>query len=324
RALAAAGYVETPCPPFVGPAHWDALCIADGDARRRTMRVANALSDEEPELRTTLLPGLLTALRRNVGRGQDDVALFETGTVFLPAPDIAPAAPRLPVDRRPTPGELASVEAALPHQPTYAAVVLAGAREPSGWWGQGREAIWADAVEAVRTVAEAVGAPVEVQRGDLVPWHPGRCARIVVDGQVAGHAGELHPRVVAAAGLPPRTCAAELDLDAVLAAAPEILPAPVVSTYPVAKEDVALVVPADVPAADVERALRDGAGGLLEALRLFDVYTGSPVPPGSRSLAYALRFRAADRTLTDEEVAAARETAVAEAHRRTGAVLRSA
>jgi len=140
--------------------------------------------------------------------------------------------------------------------------------------------------------------------------------------RVIGHAGELHPGALERFGLPPRTVAAEVDLDVLLAAAPEVVPAPRFSTYPVAKEDVALAVEASVPAADVEAALRAGAGPLLESLRLFDVYTGEQVGAGRKSLAYALRFRAPDRTLTLEEVSAAREAAVAEAGRRVGAVLR--
>ena len=107
------------------------------------------------------------------------------------------------------------------------------------------------------------------------------------------------------------------------AAARGPLPAPVVSHFPPASVDVALVVETGVPAADVEAALREGAGELLESLRLFDVFTGPQVGEGRRSLAYALRFRAADRTLTDVDVLGARDAAVAEAGRRTGAVLRS-
>jgi phenylalanyl-tRNA synthetase beta chain len=137
-----------------------------------------------------------------------------------------------------------------------------------------------------------------------------------------GHAGELHPRVVAALGLPERTCAMELDLD-LLGAAAGPVPAPKLSTYPLATQDVALVVDADVPAAEIEAALRDGAGALLESVRLFDVYRGEQVGEGKASLAYALRFRAPDRTLTVEETSAARDAAVAEAARRTGAVQRT-
>jgi phenylalanyl-tRNA synthetase beta chain len=324
HAVGAAGYVEAPSYPFVGDSVWDAFGLAADDPWRRTLTLANPLSEQEPELRTTLLPGLLRALARNVGRGQADVALFEIGLVFQPRPDAPVRLPRLGVDRRPSAAEVAALEAALPAQPRHLGVVLAGWQEPTGWWGGGHEAGWADAVEAARTAARAVGAELTVRAGSRAPWHPGRCAELVLGTSVVGWAGELHPRVVLALGLPERACAAEVDLDALIAAAPGPVPAPRVSTYPVATQDVALVLDATVPAAEVERALRDGAGVLLESLRLFDVYTGPTVGEGRRSLAYNLRFRADDRTLTAEEASAARTAAVAEAARRTGATLRGA
>jgi len=116
--------------------------------------------------------------------------------------------------------------------------------------------------------------------------------------------------------------AAEIDLDRLIELAPDTVAAPSYSSFPVAKEDVALVVDASVPAAEVESALREGAGELLETIRLFDVYTGEQVGAGHKSLAFALRFRAPDRTLTEEETAAARDAAVASAAERCGAVQR--
>jgi phenylalanyl-tRNA synthetase beta chain len=115
----------------------------------------------------------------------------------------------------------------------------------------------------------------------------------------------------------------ECDLDALIAAAPEVVPAPTVSTFPVAKEDVALVVAADIPAAAVRAALHEGGGQLLESVRMFDEYRGSQIPEGKKSLAFALRFRAHDRTLTEADVTQARDAAVAAAAERCGADLRS-
>ncbi|MDT4997677.1 MAG: phenylalanyl-tRNA synthetase beta chain, partial [Pseudonocardiales bacterium] len=144
---------------------------------------------------------------------------------------------------------------------------------------------------------------------------------LLVDDLVVGHAGELHPRVVAALGLPERTCAAELDLFGF--ATPGPAPAPPISVFPPVLLDVALVVEASVTAAGVRAALCDGAGELLESVRLFDVFTDAQrLGAGRRSLAFALRFRAPDRTLTVEEAAAARDAAIAVAHERTGATLR--
>ncbi|MEU5582131.1 phenylalanine--tRNA ligase subunit beta [Streptomyces huasconensis] len=327
RALAGAGYVEALSYPFIGENVFDQLGLEADDPNRRVVKLVNPLSDEEPALRTTLLPGLLAALRRNDGRGSHDLALFETGLVFHPQDELKVAV-RLPVDRRPTDEEIASLTDALPVQPRHAAVVLAGAREQAGWWGKGRPADWADAVEAARTLAREAGAELIVDQGQYGPWHPGRCAelKVVIDGDVVsvGHAGELHPRVVKALGLPARTCAMEVDLDRLAQAGEGTLRAPRISAFPVATQDVALIVDKEVPAAVVEYYLTGGAGDLLESIRLFDVFVGSQIGEGKKSLAYALRFRAPDRTLTVDEASAARDAAVALAAERTGAVLRGA
>ncbi|MET8473904.1 phenylalanine--tRNA ligase subunit beta [Streptomyces sp. NPDC006422] len=324
RALAGAGYVEALNYPFIGESVFDQLGLEADDARRKVVKLINPLNDEEPALRTTLLPGLLNALRRNDGRGSHDLALFETGLVFRPTgEETAPV--RLPVDRRPTDEEIAGLNAALPAQPRRAAVVLAGAREQAGWWGKGRPADWADAVEAARTLAREAHVELTVRADQHEPWHPGRCAALYAGDQLIGHAGELHPRVVKALSLPERTCAMELDLDLLEQAGTGIVEAPRISTFPVATQDVALVVDTKVPAGEVEKALREGAGELLESLRLFDVYENAEqLGEGKKSLAYALRFRASDRTLKVDEASAARDTAVALAAERTGAVLRGA
>ncbi|MER6460112.1 phenylalanine--tRNA ligase subunit beta, partial [Streptomyces sp. NPDC001228] len=221
----------------------------------------------------------------------------------------------------------APLHADLPAQPHNCASLPRRPGHLAGWWGTGRPADWADAVEAARTVAREAGAELIVRSGQYGPWHPGRCAElaVVADGteRVVGHAGELHPRVVKALGLPARTCAAELDLDALERAGDGVPQAPSISAFPVATQDVALVVDKPVPAAEVEAALREGAGDLLEAIRLFDVYVNDEhLGDGKKSLAYALRFRAADRTLTVDEASAARDAAIALAGERTGAVLR--
>jgi phenylalanyl-tRNA synthetase beta chain len=137
------------------------------------------------------------------------------------------------------------------------------------------------------------------------------------------HDGELHPRVVAAGGLPERTVAFEVDLDALVTAAPAVVPAPPLSTMPVAKEDLALVVDVGMPAEEVRQALADGGGPLLESVRLFDTYAGEQVGPGKISMAFALRLRAGDRTLSSAEVTAVRDSALTEARVRCGAVLRA-
>ncbi len=320
RTLAGAGCVEVISFPFVGEATFDRLGLPADDPLRSTVGLANPLSSEEPAYTTTLLPGLLEAAGRNIGRGAPGVALFETGTVAFPS-DNGPA-PIYGVHTRPSEAELEKLLEALPVQPLHLAVVLAGERTRSGWWGPGADAAWSDALAVVRRLAGELGVAVDVASAARMPWHPGRCAVVSVDEVVIGHAGELHPNVCKAFGLPPRSAAVELDLDALMAAADDVVAGPVFSTMPLAKEDVALVVDEAVTVAEVEAALRAGAGELLESLRLFDVYTGEQVGTGRKSLAFALRFRAPDRTLTEAETGAARDAAVAAAAERVGAVQR--
>jgi phenylalanyl-tRNA synthetase beta chain len=321
-ALAGAGLVEVKTYPFVGAADFDGLGLPADDVLRGTVDMANPLSEEEPSLTTTLLPGLLKVAARNVGRGRTSLGIFEIAAVFIPTESGAPA-PILGVDRRPTEDELAALFAAVPSQPTHLGAVLAGEREASGWWGDGRVATWADAIHIVREVARVLGVQVTVAGTTRAPWHPGRCGCISVGDVEIGHAGELHPNVCKAYGVPPRTCAVEVDLDALIAASPGLARAPELSNMPLAKEDVALIVDASVSAADVEGTLREGAGPLLESVRLFDVYTGEQIGEGKKSLAFALRFRASDRTLTEAETSAARDAAVALAAERHGAVQRT-
>lgn len=320
-ALVGAGLTEVVSYPFVGDADFDAMGLPADDARRTTVKLANPLSDEEPSMQTTLLPTLLRTAERNAGRGATDLAIFQTGLVFLPRAESKPA-PLPSVAQRPSDDEIQALYDALPEQPLHLGVVLTGSRTPTGWWGKSQPAGWADAVQVARSVAAVVGVEPVLRNVELAPWHPGRCAEVSVDGKVIGHAGELHPKVCQAFGLPTRSCAVELDLDGLMAASPSSVVAQPFSSYPIAKEDVALIVGAEVAAADVEAALVEGAGELLESIRLFDLYTGEQIGEGKKSLAFALRFRAADRTLTETEVSAARQAAVQVAVDRFGAVQR--
>ncbi|MGH3437393.1 MAG: phenylalanine--tRNA ligase subunit beta [Sciscionella sp.] len=320
RALADSGYVEVMPFPFVDGSVWDAFGLSEQDSRRRTVKLLNPLDAAADELATTLLPGMLEALQRNVSRGNRDLALFGVGQVTQPSA-AQPPVPDVPAGIRPSEAQLASLLAALPAQPVHVAAVLTGNRESGGWWGKGRQATWADAVQAARLVGRASGVELTVRAVEHPPWHPGRCAELLVDGLRIGHAGELHPTAIEAIGLPERTVAMELDLDAIPLI--ERRPAPTVSPYPPVLLDVALVVDVKVAASRVAAALRAGGGELLEELSLFDVYTGDQIAEGKRSMAYSLRFRASDRTLTVEEAAAARDAAVAAAAERYGAALRA-
>ncbi len=319
KSLALNGYVEVLPTPFLPAGVFDIWGLPDDDPRRATMRVLNPLEADRPQLASTLLPGLLEALVRNVSRGATDDALFGIEQVVLATPQTR-SIDRLPVDRRPTESELAAIDDALPRQPLHVGAVLSGLREPAGPWGPGRPVDAMDAFEAVRIIGRACHVDFEFRADQLLPWHPGRCAAIVLDGAVIGHAGQLHPAVIERSGLPKGVCAVELDLSAIPVVEP--LPAPAVSPFPAVFQDVSLVVADDVGAQSVVDAVRDGAGDLLEDVRIFDVYTGPQIGEGNKSLALALRFRAPDRTLTEDEASAARDAAVEVAAARVGAVQR--
>ena len=317
--LVSAGLTEVLSFPFVGATDFDALGMAADDVRRATATLVNPLDADRPGLRTSLLPGLLDTVTRNMSRGAKDLAFFEVGQVFLPSTN-APVPPRVPVDRRPSTGELAVLNSSLPLQPRHVAVVLAGALEQPGWWGGGRSGSWADAIDLARRIASVQGIGIRVVPAEQAPFHPGRCAGIRVGDWPIGYAGELHPETVERLGLPARSAALELDLDAL--PDPPTPVAPRISPFPPVHLDLAVVVPEAVRAQDITDALTAGGGSLLESVRLFDVYSGNQVAADFKSVAFALVVRAPDRTLTAVEALTVRDAALAEAASRTGAVLR--
>ncbi|MGL5866046.1 MAG: phenylalanine--tRNA ligase subunit beta [Dermatophilaceae bacterium] len=317
--LAGQGLSEVWSAPFVGADRFTALGLDAVAETARSVRVANPLSEEQPWMRTRLLATMVDALRRNTARGIRDVALFELGLVV----DLDGAqrpAPTVEVGIRPSETTLAAILGAVPRQPRHVAVLAAGDRDRGGWWGVGRPVDVHDVVDLVRAVAEACAVEVLVTADAVPPYHPGRCARVgLADGTVLGHVGELHPTVVSALGLPERTVGGELDLDVLIGAAGLTVRARTLITHPMAQSDLALVVDESVSADDVERAVRGGAGDLLEAVHLFDVYRGDQVGEGRKSLAYRLTVRARGRTLTTAEVSAVRDAAAASAGSAVGA-----
>lgn len=331
-ALADSGLTQVLSYPFIGDVH-DRLGLAEDDPRRQAERLANPLAEDAPLMRTSVLDSLVDVAVRNVSRGLGDLAVYEVGTVTLPAGTVP--APIVGVDRRPTEEEVAGLEAGIPYQPLHVGVVLAGERERAGVLGPARAWDWADAIEVVRTVAATLGVAVEVAapQAPVAPWHPGRTGEIrlaatrkgkqLVPGAVVAHAGELHPRVVRELGLPARACAVEIDLEPLLAAVESagVLQVKAVSTFPPAKEDIALVVDESVTAGAVEAVVREAAGELGEEVRLFDVFRGEQLGEGRKSLAFSLRLRG-DHTLTAEETASVRKRVVKRAAKRLGAQLR--
>lgn len=322
NALAAAGFVETPSFPFTTAALNDLHGSASGEPLP-SVRLANPIDGHAPFLRRSLVPGLLQVAHRNLSRGFTDLALFETGQVFAPESDVrygTDVVPPLAV--RPDAATLAAIDASIPPQPRHVAFLLTGnlvARQP------GQPAVAAelvDALTAVQTIAVAAGVEIDVAQGERAALHPGRTGVLSIGGTEIGYVGEVVPAVSQAADLPGRVVVGELDLDALLSLAGERVVAASLSGYPAATQDVSLVVGADLPAGLVREALVEGAGELLESVRLVDDYRGPGVVDGQKSLTFALRFRAADRTLTAAEATEAKLAGVAVAAERFGAAIR--
>ncbi|HZW41751.1 MAG TPA: phenylalanine--tRNA ligase subunit beta [Agromyces sp.] len=320
--LAGAGSTEVLSFPFV-TADENAVFGSADSAPVASIRLANALDQSAPFLRRSLLPGLIGAAHRNRSRGLTDLNLFELGLVFLPEEGRSYGSGDLPVgDRKPDDEVLAALQAGIPPQPRHLAVLIIGdvvAKQP----GQpAMPAGVADALDAVRRVAVATGAELDIVQGSHQALHPGRTAELRIGGRTVGYAGELLPTLAEASDLPRVVAVAELDLDAVIAATDPAVEAQPIGTFPAATQDLSLVVGAHVPAAEVAAAVRDGAGELLEHLALVDDYRGTGVPQGTKSLTFSLRFRASDRTLTAAEASDAKLAGAALAAERMDAAVR--
>ncbi|GAA1415689.1 phenylalanine--tRNA ligase beta subunit [Glutamicibacter uratoxydans] len=321
QGLADFGLTEILSYPFVSEAQNNTFGTAVAGTEVKAVTLANPISKEFRFLRTSLLPGLLDTARRNHGRGFRDLALYEGGLVFLPGDKLGSTV-LPPLGAKPSDEVLAELFAGVPDQPWHVAGVLTGneGRAAAGFTPRAWD--WADALDAARTVTDILGTELEVAQGSHQAFHPGRAAALKINGEIVGYAGELHPALLKDLDLPARTVAFELNAAAALAAAPAVVVAQHLSTQPLATQDVALVVDREVVAGDVLAALREGAGELLEDVALFDVYEGKGIEEGKKSLAFGLRFRATDRTLTADEASAARAAAVEVAAQKFGAVQR--
>lgn len=322
QALADAGLTEVLAYPFVSKAANDTFGIAEQGAARSAVKLANPISEEHGYLRTSILPGLIEVAKRNHSRGFRDLALFESGLVFLPGGTVGTASIP-PLGVKPSDEVLDALYDGVPDQPLYVAAVLTGHDSPAAAGHTPRLWDWSDALDIARIAGDVLGVEIVVSQGAHQAFHPGRAAQLSLrTGEVVGYAGELHPKLLAAHDMPARSVALEFNADALFEAAADVIVARHISTFPVATQDVALVVPQDIPADHVLEVLREGAGELLEDVALFDVYVGKGIEEGKKSLAFGLRFRATGRTLTADEASAAREGAVALAAERFGAVQR--
>lgn len=322
---ASAGLTEVWSYPFV-TAEQNMLFVAEAGAVAQ-VKLANPLDAKAPYMRRDILPGLIEVAKRNVSRGLTDLAIFERGVVFRPTGTEVVVDPLPRGAALPDAETLAALRASIPAQPLHIAAVLTGNAVAKQPWLPAEKVDWRKAIEFARIVGHALGIEIEVRQATPAGYHPGRAAEVFVSVEgvetSAGFAGELHPDLIDAFDLQGRVAAAEIDLDVLIAAAPRVGVAQPILTMPAATQDLSLVVPVDVVAADLCDAVREGAGDLLEEVVLVDDYRGSGIATGAKSLTFALRFRAADRTLTAAEASEARDAAAALAAERFGASVRS-
>jgi len=282
--LIGAGCDETLPMPFLAPGD-----LAKAGLPEDGVTLTNPLHAEESVLRTSLLPGQLKAIAYNQSHRNPDVRFFEIDHVFLPAEEASP----------------------LPDEREYLAVALAGEEAPA-------------AVAVLDALDRALALPNLQLRSDRAPGlHPTRTAEVVVAGRSRGHVGEVDPAVLEAYGVHGRVAWLELDLGGLLDGPHGNRRYTPVSKFPSSDIDLAFVLADTVAASQVEASLRKGGGELLVGLELFDVYRGSGVDEGSRSLTYRLRFQAKDRTLTDDEIGAVRQSCIDQVAAKTGATLRA-
>ena len=319
QALASSGLTEVLAYPFLTQKAVDLF----SDAGAPTVKLANALDSEARTMRRSLLPGLIDISRRNLSRGLTDLALYEIGHVFLPDADVTYGSGPLPVgDAHPGDAVLDELNAGIPPQPWHVAALFTGdavAKQP------GQVAVPAglvDALDAARALALSLGLNLRFEQGQHPSLHPGRTAEVFVADRSVGFAGELLPSLALDLDLPRVVAVLELDLDALFELATASVEPTPISGFPAATQDLSIVVAADVPAGDVLATITAGAGELLETAHLVDDYRGAGVPEGSKSLTFALRFRATDRTLTAAEASEAKLAAVAVATEKYGAALR--
>ena len=318
--LSATGHVEVLTYPFL-TAEQNSYFSEENSIR---VVLANAMQEDVNEMRLTMLPGLIDAAKRNVSRTLTDLAIYELGLVFNPAK--SSKAVSLPSGTvLPSAKDLQLLHESVPQQPLYLGALFVGNRISEQVGRKASRSGYADAIQAARITAHSVGLELDLVQETPRGFHPGRTAALIIKGTEVnvGFAGELHPELALANDLPRQVGVVEINLELLFANAPELIQAGAVDTYPAATQDLSLVIDINVPAGEVLDVLAGSAGDLLEEIVLVDDYRGTNLEEGKKSLTFALRFRANDRTLTQVEASVARDNAVSAANAKFGATIRA-
>ncbi|SHE32740.1 phenylalanine--tRNA ligase subunit beta [Desulforamulus putei] len=297
--MTACGFHEVITYSFVHPRVFDLMNLPEDSRFRSAVRLQNPLSEEQSVMRTVLVPSLLEVLQRNLNRRVQKGALFEIARVFYP------------VEGQPLPEEI----------PVLAAVAIGNM--PKTWNQPSRPMDFFFMKGVAEQLMDSLGVPgVAFTRHQDPSFHPGRCARIEVNGQLLGVVGELHPDVIENYDLGGRAVALKLDLKVLAQVNRPVKQYQGLPKFPMVERDLAVLVKQDVPAAEMLSIIKKAGGNLLKKVDIFDVYQGSQVPEGYKSVAFSMKFQAPDRTLTDEEINDKMQRITNSLTAQTGAVLR--
>ena len=300
--LSSQGLYETISFALTNEETFNKLNIPQDSPLRKAVPIMNPLSDEYPLVRTTLLSSIFDNLARNLARKNDDVALFEVGSVFFPK--------ALPVTE-------------LPDEVVKIAGAITGRRNAQGW-NQTNDMV--DFYDAKGIIEELLAnlrvTRYTVEAGTHYAMHPGKTALFKKGRDVIATVGEVHPAVLSAYGITKPVYIFELDATIVMKYMAKDLKYKALPKYPATSRDLAMLVDVDVNAADIEKAMTKAAGQNLTQITLFDVYTGKQVEEEKKSLAFSLTFQSNDKTLTDAEIDPAIEKIVAKLQKDFNANLR--
>lgn len=290
--LVGAGLTEVMTYSFDSPRSYDRLGVPEDHELRQAVTIRNPLTEDWSIMRTTLIPHLLDVLQHNAQRQQQDLRIFEIAAVYRPH--------SLPVTKQ-------------PQERQTLGIALMG-EYPRQWGIAPRSVDFFDLKGLVEMLCEQLGLELAVERCEYPGLHPGKCARIIVNGQKVGIIGEVHPEVADKWELPVRAYVAELDLEQMIQNATWERRVETLPRYPAVSRDLAVLAATTTSAGDIARVIAAAGGELVKEVRLFDLYQGEQIPAGYRSLAYSITYQAVDRTLTDEEITAIEERIINRLH----------
>ena len=290
--MVGAGLSEMMTYSFIKANAYDKILLAADDARRNCIELLNPITDAFSVMRTTMVPSALQTASFNLRNHNNSVALFEIGRIFLPK--------ALPLTEDPAERQLLTA-------------VLSGSRKALNWCDDKSNVDFYDMKGIVEGLLEAMQVSDYTMTRSQQPYlHPGKSCDIVVNGEVIGSFGEVHPVVQENFELDQVTYVLEMAVEPLVASATAVPQYKHLPKFPSMSRDIAVVVPAEVTNAELEQVIRAHAGELLQGVRVFDIYTGKQVAAGCKSMAFNLTYQAADRTLTDAEVDASMKKVIAE------------